>query len=161
MPDGLSMPRDHRRTYDTMFRVRKLEEDAKARDAAAAQQARERGEQMRAALEDTRRNALEQAGQRLAAPEIDASDARAYYQYERHLARAIDLQDAENQKLERALATRRTELHAAAVKRRVMERLVERERLRFVREAAIQERKQSDEAAVVRALLAARKEAQL
>lgn len=153
------MPRNHTRAYGTMYRVRKLEEDGKAREAALAQQARARGEQLREALEQTRSAALHEAAERLAQPEIDASDARAYYQYERHLARAIDVQDAENRKLERALAEKREELRAAAVKRRVMERLVELERLRLAREAAQQERKQADEAAVVRALLAARKEA--
>jgi flagellar export protein FliJ len=152
------MPRNRLATYDTMFRVRKMEEDAKARDAARAQLERERGEQLRQSLEQTRRSALDEAAVALSAPEIDASGARAYFQYERHLARAIDMQDAENQRLERELTQRRADLHAAAVRRRVMERLVERERLRRLREAAREERKLADEAAIVRALLAARKD---
>jgi flagellar export protein FliJ len=151
------MPRDRRKTYNVMFRVRKLEEEARARDMSLAHQAAAQGHRMRAALEQTRQQALEEAAERLSAPEIDASDMRAYYQYERHLARAIDTQDAENRKLDRKLAEERARLHAAAVRRRVMERLGEREAERLAKEAAQQEQKQLDEAAIVRALMAARK----
>jgi len=151
------MPRDRRKTYDVMFRVRKLEEEARARDMAVAHHAASQGHQKRASLEQMRQQALEQAAERLSSPEIDASDMRAYYQYERHLARAIDTQDAENRKLDKRLSEERARLHAAAVRRRVMERLGEREAERIAKEAAHQERKQLDEAAIVRALMAARK----
>lgn len=151
------MSRDRRKTYNVMFRVRKLEEEACARDMALAHQAAMQGHRLRDSLEETRREALETAAQRLAAPEIDASDMRAYYQYERHLARAIDHQDADNRKLDRKLSEERERLHAAAVQRRIIERLNEREAERLLKEAAVQEQKRLDEAAIVRAQMAARK----
>jgi flagellar export protein FliJ len=151
------MPRDRRKTYDVMHRVRKLEEDARARDMALAHQAAQRGKQTREALEQTRTAALVAAGELLASADIDASDMRAYYQYERHLARAIDVQDATNRKLDHQLVEERQKLNVAAVRRRVAERLGERERERMAQDAATQERKRLDEAAIVRALFAARK----
>lgn len=151
------MPRDRTKTYATLHRLRKMEEDARARESAAAHHALARGLQLRAALEQTRKAALDGAAERMAAPEIDASDMRAYYQYERHLARAMDRQDAENQKLDRSLAEKRLKHNEAAVKRKIVERLSEREGLRRAETAARNERIKTDESASVRALLAMRK----
>lgn len=150
------MARDRTRTFATLRRLRKLQEEERARETAQAHQALARGLQLRAALEQARRSALEEASARMAEPAIDASDMRAYYQYERHLARHIDRQDADNRKLDKNLAEQRRRLNEAAMRRKVVERLAELERERHAREAARQERIRVDEAAVTRALLAER-----
>lgn len=151
------MAQDRTRTYATLQRLRKLEEENRARDMMLAYHAAARGQRLREALEQTRQSALEHAAELMRQPAIDASDMRTYYQYERHLAGAIDRQDAENRLLDRALAERRQALNAAAVQRRIAERLVEREQERKAQARALWERKQMDEAAIVRALQTVRK----
>ncbi|MBI1319192.1 MAG: hypothetical protein GC168_09645 [Candidatus Hydrogenedens sp.] len=139
------------RILDTLLRVRRDEEERRAREAAVARQTLQAAERTRAGIDEARHSALEAAGRMLQAPEFDTSDVRAHYQYERHLSRELDVCDADIRQLGRALELRQEALLEAATRRRMIERLRERRLLERAERLRKQEQQASDEVAIARA----------
>ena len=139
------------RVLETLLRVRRNEEERRARDAAVARQTLAAAELTRLGIEQAQTAALNEAGRRISQPQFDSSDVRAYYQYERHLAKSLDTCDADIRELGRALASRQEALLAAAARRRMIELLRERRLLERAQRLRKLEQQASDEVAVARA----------
>jgi flagellar export protein FliJ len=139
--------------YDTMLRIRKRQEDLRARALAAAHQEVLRAERELASIEAKQRETLQEAGKR-ATKHFDARDIRLYYQYERHLARLADEKSAEIIELRAQEQKRRTELEDAMKQRRVMEKLIERKRRTYFQEVRKEEQAFADETAANYAVIA-------
>lgn len=141
--------------YKTLLRIRKRQEDLRAQALAEARRnvnaaIRRRDE---IALEQTR--ALEQAGTRTAS-RFNASDVRRYFQYERHLAQLGDETEALIAKLTAVEEERREELDAAMKKRRILERLKERQERAYATELNKEAQAMTDEVATNYAAIAGR-----
>ena len=132
--------------YDTLLRIRKTQEDLRAHALASARSEVYTAERQRAALAAERQGLLAETGQR-ARHGCDAAVLRAYYQYERHLARLIDGKDAELAQLRGVLERRSAELEIAMKSRRMVEKLRERGQRAFEAEVRKDEQKRLDEAA--------------
>jgi len=109
-----------------------------------AQRAVVAAEQRRDALYRERQSVFGEAGQR-ARDRFDAREVRAYYQYERHLARLIDEADSEIRRLRRVAEERRLELEEAMKRRRMVEKLCERRLAAFLAQLNKAEQKMTDE----------------
>jgi flagellar export protein FliJ len=139
------------RVLDTLLRVRRNEEERRARDAALARQTLAAAESTRLGIQQAQTDALNEAGRRISQPEFDTSDVRAYYQYERHLAKSLDACDADIRELGRALAMRQQVLLEAAARRRMIEVLRDRRLAERAQRLRKLEQQASDEVAVARA----------
>jgi flagellar export protein FliJ len=139
--------------YDTMLRIRKRQEDLRARALAASHREVLRAEHELAELETRQREILQEAG-RKASKRFDAHEMRLYYQYERYLARLADGKSAEVVDLRAQEQKCRGELDDAMKQRRVMEKLIERKRDSYLQEVRKEEQAFADETAANYAALA-------
>ncbi len=146
------MPRRRPFRYEALLRVRQHEEDFKAQALAAVRRDIGAAKRQRAEIELQQRTMLEQAG-RLAREKLDAAAVHGYYQYERHLARLAVEKDAELAELRGLEDTRRGELEDAMRRRRIVERLKERQNKTFWEEVDKEQRKFADEVATNRAAM--------
>lgn len=138
------------RRYEVLLRIRRREEEARATALAAAILNRSVAEVQRMDLEDHQQQVLEHAAARAAA-RLDARDMRLHYAYERHLSRMAVAKDAEVAELSAVAAEKQGELEHAVKRRRIAERLKERQeeaRRERIRRA---EQQTIDEIATIRA----------
>ncbi len=119
------MARQRPTHYATLLRIRQRQEDVKAQALAAVQRQMQLAHEQRDSIAEERRRVLAQASA-YAAQDPDISNLRSYYQYERHLARLTDDQDASIRKLKDDIEARRVELLLARKEKRVIEKLTER-----------------------------------
>jgi len=141
------------RGLNTLLRVRRDAEEARAREMALAQMAVDEARRRRTGIRTSQQAALDGAGQLLQSPALDASDARAYYQYERHLARSLDECDADICALEDELERKRHLLAEAATDRKMIEKLRERRLQEWAQHVRKMEQRAADETAQIRAQL--------
>jgi flagellar export protein FliJ len=133
--------------------VRQHEEDFKAQALGAVWRDIDTAKRQRTEIERQQRAMLEQAG-RVAREEFAAAVVQGYYQYERHLARLAVEKDAELAELRELENTRRRELEDAMKRRRIVERLKERQNKAFREEVEREQRKFADEVATNQAAIA-------
>ena len=134
--------------YDTLLRIRQLQEDLHAQSLAASRRDVRRAQQQRAELMEQRHDVLDTAGRRARENPV-AGELRAYYQHERRLARLTDEKDAEVAQLGKVAEDKRGELEQAMKQRRIVERLRERRIEAYEAEMRREEQKASDEVAQV------------
>lgn len=139
--------------FDTLFRIRQIQQDLRAQDFASAQRQVAAAEQQRSSLSQERLGLLDEAGQR-ARKRFDAREIRAYYQHERHLARLIDDTDSEIRRLRSVAEERRVELEEAMQRRKMVEKLRERKMNDYLAAIRKDEQKLSDEKATGAAAVA-------
>ena len=132
--------------YDTLLRIRQLQEDLHAQSLAASRREVRRAQQQRAELMEQRHDVLDTAGRRARENPV-ARELRAYYQYERRLARLTDEKDAEVVQLGEVAEHKRGELEQAMKQRRIVERLRERRIQAYEAEVRREDQKFSDETA--------------
>ena len=132
--------------YETLLRIRKRQEDVKASALAVARRNVYNAEEQRIRLAEEQRITLERAKD-LARDEFDASDIRRYYQYERHLAQLAVAKDAEIRSLNTVAESRRAELEDATKRKRIVEKLKERQNAAFAKHVLKQEQRLTDEVA--------------
>lgn len=147
------MPRKPSAHFDTLLRVRRRQEDLRARALAGARREIQRAEQELEGLETTQRETLQEAGQR-ARKRFDALEVRLYYQYERYVARLADEKSVEVTELRGVAEQRRAELEEAMKRRRIMEKLIEKKKRTYAAEARKDEQAFADETAVNHAAMA-------
>lgn len=116
------MPLRARFRYQTLLRVRELQEDVKALALSAVHRDIRIAEQQRAELVQRQLWTLDEAGRR-ARESFSPAEIHRYYQHERHLAREIVEKDALLVQLRRREADRRAELEDAMKRKRIIERL--------------------------------------
>ncbi len=136
--------------YDTLLRVRQLEERQKAQRLAEVRNKIFRASREREFLDQEQFQMLFEAASR-ASGRFDARDVRLYYIYERLLARRAAEKDAEIVSLGRLEKERRRELEHAMKRRRIVERLEARYIQAMQKEFRQQEQKLLDGMAVTRA----------
>ena len=140
------MPRKQKFQYETLLRIRKLQEDARARDLSDARRVLNTAIHQRESLADLQKDTLIEASQ-AATRHFNAGEVRQYYQFERHLAHLSDEKDLEIVNLADKAEVRRGELEEAMKRRRIVERLKERREKAFLAESRKEEQKFSDETA--------------
>ncbi|MBM3288623.1 MAG: flagellar export protein FliJ [Candidatus Hydrogenedentes bacterium] len=145
------MPRPWQK-YAVLLRVRERQERLKAQALAAARRDVGRAQAQRDALAEEQQRVLGEAGE-AARRQVDAAKVQAFIHYERHIARLAVDKDAEIHALRSAAEKRRAELEDAMKRRKVVERLTERERLAFRDRVLREEQKALDETASVQAAL--------
>ncbi|HIJ74522.1 MAG TPA: flagellar export protein FliJ [Candidatus Hydrogenedentes bacterium] len=150
------MPRRRPFRYGMLLRVRERQEERKAAELAGTRRTIRVAQHQKAEIVRQQRESLERAG-RSAAKRFDASDVRRYYLYERHLARLADDKDAMIAHLQREAERQRVELEEAMKRKRVVERLKERQQRAFFAELNKEEQAFSDEMAVNHAAVARHK----
>lgn len=139
----------HPENYAMLARVRKQQEDVRARDVA-------RGDRnVRAAMaEGSQLAAMQKAimikADNLAETEVDTSKVDGYLQYERHLARLSVEQDAKIRTLRGVVNDLRAELTEAVKKRRIIDRLIERADEALLKRTLKSEQQIMDELASIR-----------
>jgi len=139
--------------FDTLLRIRRRQEDIRARALALARREVQRVEQELAALETRQRETLEEAGKR-AKKRFDAIEIRLYYQYERYLARLADEKSAQAIELRAQERKRRAELEDAMKQRRITEKLLARKRRIYLEEVRKEDQAFADETAANYAAIA-------
>ena len=139
--------------FDTLLRIRKRQEDIRARALALARREVQRVEQELAALETRQREILEEAGKR-ARKRFDAIEIRLYYQYERYLARLADEKSAQAIELRAQEQKRRAELEDAMKQRHITEKLLARKRRIYLEEVRKEDQAFADETAANYAAIA-------
>jgi flagellar export protein FliJ len=139
--------------FDTLLRIRKRQEDIRARALALARREVQRAEQELAALETRQREILEEAGKR-ATKRFDAIEIRLYYQYERYLARLADEKSAQAIELRAQEQKRRAELEDAMKQRHITEKLLARKRRIYLEEVRKEDQAFADETAANYAAIA-------
>ena len=132
--------------FDTLLRIRQVQQDLRAQDFASAQRQVDTAQQQRESIRLERLGLLEEAGHR-ARDRFDAREIRAFYQHERHLARLIDDADSNILRLKAAAEERRVELEEAMQRRKMVEKLRERKMKEYVAAVRKDEQKLSDEKA--------------
>ncbi len=147
------MPRRKPFQYDTLLRVRKRQEDIRAQALAAALRDQHAAEHRRAEITRDQVRALERASE-TASQEFTASDVRRFFQYERHLAHLATQTDAAIRELRGEAGKRRAELEEAMKRRRILERLEERQQGAFLAELNKEEQAMGDEVATNYAAIA-------
>ncbi|NUM53931.1 MAG: flagellar export protein FliJ [Candidatus Hydrogenedentes bacterium] len=138
--------------YAVLLRVRERQERLKAQALAAARRDVGRAQAQRDALAEEQQRVLVEAGN-AAKRNVDAAKVQAFIHYERHIARLAVDKDAEIYSLKSTAEKRRAELEEAMKRRRVVERLNERERLAYRNHVLKEEQKLLDETASVQAAL--------
>lgn len=139
--------------FDTLLRIRQVQQTLRAHDLATARREIAAAERQRADLVQERLSLFDEAGRR-ARDRFDAREIRAYYQYERYLSRRIDDQDSELRRLEGIAAERRIALEEAMKRRRMVDKLRERKMDVYMHEVRKDEQKLSDEKATGSAAVA-------
>lgn len=132
--------------FQTLLRVRKRQEDSKSRALAEVRRDIRIAEQRRDEIAREQARTLEHVGESTR-QKFDANDILRYYQYERHLARVAVDRDAAIAQLKGVERERLVELEEAMKKRRVVERLRERQEAVHMAEANKEEQTLADEAA--------------
>ena len=132
--------------YGTLLRVRKRQEDLCAETLAAKRREVAAAQAQRASIGREQERVLLEAGQR-ARRRFLADDVRRYYLYERHLAQQAVHTDARIVELGREAQARRAELEEAMKRRRILERLQERQDGACRAHLAKDERDREDETA--------------
>ena len=145
------MPRPWQK-YAVLLRVRQRQELLKAQALAAARRDVGRAQAQRDALAEEQQRVLNEAGE-AARRQVDAAKVQAFIHYERHIARLAVDKDAEIHALQAAAEKRRGELEDAMKRRKVVDRLYERERLAYRDHVLREEQKLLDETASVQAAL--------
>ncbi|HOE65258.1 MAG TPA: flagellar FliJ family protein [Candidatus Hydrogenedentes bacterium] len=133
--------------FDTLVRVRSLQENQQAQALASVRRHIATVERQRKAIQQEQQRVLREAGDR-SRRVFDAMDVRRYYEYERYLARLAVEKDASLQELRRVEEDRRLELDKAIKRRRMVERMQERDAMAWAQQRQRDEQKRTDEAAV-------------
>ena len=139
--------------FDTLVRIRKRQEDIRARALALARREVQRAELELAELEARQRETLEEAGERVK-KRFDAVEVRLYYQYERYLARLADEISAQLIDLRAQEQKRCAELEDAMKQRRITEKLLDRKRRIYFDEVRKEDQAFADETAANYAAIA-------
>lgn len=147
------MPTKPSAQFDTLLRVRKRQEDMRARALADAQRAVRHAEQELEDLHTKQRQMFDEAGRR-AVKSFEAREVRLYYQYERHLAWLADNKSAEILELSAIAERKRLELEEALKRRKMMEKVIEKKWQGYRAEVHKEEQAFADEVAVQRAHVA-------
>jgi len=132
--------------YDTLLRIRQLQEDLEAQGLAAARRDLDRAQRQRARLIERRNEVLETAGRRARENPV-AEELRAFYEHERRLARLTDEKDADVAQFRDVAEEKRGQLEQAMKERRIVERLRERRIRAYEAEVRREDQKFSDETA--------------
>jgi len=140
------MPRKRPEHYHTLLRVRERQEDLRAQALAAARRDVAVAEGELAAIQFRQMEALAEAGRRTR-DVFDAREVRLYYQFERYLARVADEKDVQVLQLRGVADQRRAELEDAMKRRRIVEKLIERQQRAGQAEIRSEEQKFADEVA--------------
>ncbi|GMV99641.1 MAG: hypothetical protein AMXMBFR84_07800 [Candidatus Hydrogenedentota bacterium] len=130
--------------YGTLLRVRKRQEDLKAQRLAEVHREIQSNVVQRNQIEVEQIHTLETIAEK-SKKQIDPRQVKAYYQYERYLARLSVEKDAEIARLKGIEDQRRQELVEAYKKRRMLERLKERRDAAYQLESSKVEQKRIDE----------------
>jgi len=141
------MARVKQSRFNTVLRVRSLQEDQKAQALAGIRREIAATERQREAIQHEQGRILREASER-SQRVFDANDVRRYYEYERYLARLAVEKDAALQELHRVENARRAELEEALKQRRIVERIQEKNTLAWNQQRAHDEQKLTDEVAV-------------
>jgi len=139
--------------YHTLLRVRERQEDIKAMALAEVRRSIRAAENNRAAIIRDQRRTLEGAGA-ASKGRFEAAAVHAYYLYERHLAYLAVQQDARIVELRGVEAERRAELEEAMQRKRVVERLRDRQNEAFQAEVVKESQQFIDEVATNQAAMA-------
>ena len=150
------MPRRRRFRYDTVLRVRKRQEELKAAALGETCRAISAAEQAREEIIQQQIRTLHDAG-KAASHRFAAADVHRYYLYERFLARRAVDKDATLAQLRDEEAQRRFELEEAMKRKRIIERLKERQHRALLAEVNKEEQAVTDEAATNHAAIARRR----
>ena len=136
--------------YHALLRVRERQEELKALALAAVRRTIEARERERAAIIDEQRRTLVRAGDS-AHEGFDAANLLRYYAYERHLAHLAQEKDVDLVNLRAQHEKRRLELDEAMKRRRIIERLKDRQNRAFAKDMRKLEQQHADEIATSRA----------
>jgi flagellar export protein FliJ len=147
------MPKKPSAQFDALLRVRRMQEDLRAREFALAQHEVLRVEREIADINARQLIAMDDAA-KVARKQFDAREVRSYYQYERRLSRIADDKSSEAEQLRTVAEERRRELEHAMKRRRVMEKLIEKKTRVYMAELRKMEQDFADETAVNRSALA-------
>jgi flagellar protein FliJ len=139
--------------YGTLLRVRQRQEDLKSMALAEMRRVVHYAERQHAEIVHQQLAAFSAAAA-LTREHFDASDIRRYFLYERHLSRLAVEKDAEITHLRGQEHERRNELEQAMKKRKILERLKERQDHAYQYALGKEEQKRLDEVAVNRAAVA-------
>ncbi len=132
--------------------MRERQERLKAQALASARREVERAQIQRDALAEEQRLLLEEAGT-ASREHVDAHKTQSLILYERHIARLAVDKDAEIHGLKSVAEKRRAELEESMKRRKVVERLDERERVNYRNHVMHEEQKLLDETASVQSAL--------
>ncbi len=138
--------------YAMLLRVRKRQEELRAQALAEAQRVINRAQTELREIAGIQRQTIEEATaetRTLANP----GRASALLRYERHLAMLSIRKDAELVEARRIAGERREALTEALLRRKTIDRLIEKARDRQSAEDLVQERRAMDETASIRAAL--------
>ncbi len=138
--------------FETLLRVRSLQEDQKAQDLAEVRRQIALNEEQRAGIQREQMRMLREAGER-AQEGAEPRDIQRYYHYERYLARLAVEKDATLHELRRTAEERRAELEEAMKKRKVVERIQEKNRAALNAQTLGDEQKLTDEISANRAAM--------
>lgn len=136
--------------FGTLLRVRTLQEERKAQDLAETRRQIAQAETQRAAIQREQMRMLREAGTR-AKEGVETRDIQRYYHYERHLAQLAVEKDATIQELRRMAEEKRVELEEAMKKRKIVERMREKNQEALTAQTLGDEQKLSDEIAATKA----------
>lgn len=150
------MPRRKRFRYNMVLRVRKRQEELKAGALAQTRRAIRSTEQEREEIVHQQIRTLHEAG-KAATHRFAGDDVHRYYLYERFLARLAVDKDATLAQLRSEEAQRRVELEEAMKRKRIIERLKERQHHALLAEVNKEEQVFTDEVATNHAAIARRK----
>jgi flagellar FliJ protein len=153
------MVRRRRINFEMLVRVRKRQEQLRAQALAAARREIRTHEQVRESLHREQVRMFEEAG-RESQSAFSARRILGYFLYERHLSREAVEQDATIRELHGVESERRTELEEAMKRKRIVERLRERDQEEQLEALRTQEQKNADEIASGRAAFRGRKDRQ-
>lgn len=132
--------------YGTLLRIRRRQEDLRALAFAEAQRRVHLAETRLSSIEHEQVRILEDASNRASGP-FHAGEVGAFYQYERHLASEADRTTEEITRLQTMAETRRMELEDAMKRRRMIERLEERQKKVFNQAVEKEAQQAADEVA--------------
>jgi len=145
-----------RMNFEILIRVRKRQEQLRAQALASTRREIGAHERQRDALHREQTRMFAEAG-RESQTSLSAHRMQGYFLFERHLAREAVEQDAAIRELRNVEAERRAELEEAMKRKRIVERLYERELERRLDEILTAEQKNADEIASGRAALRGKK----
>lgn len=151
------MARRRRINFDVLLRVRERQEQLRAQALATTRREIRSHEQTRESLQQEQVRMFDEAG-RESQTSFSARRIHGYFLYERHLAREAVEQDATIRKLRVEEEERRVELEEAMKRKRIVERLHERDREEQLDALRTLEQKIADDIASGRATIRVRRE---